>query len=90
MVDAKLIEDLSRKLSGLIPEGAREIGEDVEKNVRAVLTGAFSRLDLVTREELEVQKSVLARTREKLTALEQRVAELETLLRSAQEEAGKA
>jgi BMFP domain-containing protein YqiC len=88
MVDAKIIEDLSRKLGGLVPEGARELGQDVEKNIRATLSTAFARLDLVTREELEVQKSVLARTREKLAALEQRVAELEAAIRSAQDETG--
>lgn len=88
MVNPGVIEELSRKLSSLIPVGAREIGEDVEKNMRAALTGVFSRLDLVTREEFEVQTSVLARTREKLVALERRVADLESRLRAAQEETG--
>lgn len=88
MIDTKVIEDLSKRLSALVPEGAREIGGEMEKNFRAALGSAFSRLDLVTREELEVQKSVLARTREKLQALETRVSELEAALREERERTG--
>lgn len=88
MIDTKVIEDLSKRLSALVPEGAREIGGEMEKNFRAALGSAFSRLDLVTREELEVQKSVLARTREKLQALEARVSELEAALREERERTG--
>ncbi|MDR2878229.1 MAG: accessory factor UbiK family protein [Chromatiales bacterium] len=88
MIDAKIIEDLSKKLSTLVPEGARELGSEVEKNFRAALGSAFSKLELVTREELDVQKSVLARTREKIEALEARVHELETALREERERAG--
>lgn len=88
MIDTKVIEDLSKRLSALVPEGAREIGGEMEKNFRAALGSTFSRLDLVTREELEVQKSVLARTREKLQALEARVSELEAALREERERTG--
>ncbi|MDE2600229.1 MAG: accessory factor UbiK family protein [Rhodocyclaceae bacterium] len=73
-LDNKLLNDVSAKLSALI---ANSPLQDVEKNVKAVLGGAFSRLDLVTREEFDVQKEVLARTRAKLEALEARIAELE-------------
>jgi hypothetical protein len=55
--------------------------KDIEKNVKAMLNQGFSKLDLVTREEFDVQTQVLAKTRAKLDALEARVAELETLLR---------
>ena len=73
----KSIEDLARKLAESLPEGLRAVREDIENNFRAVLKSGLSRLDLVTREEFEVQEAVLARTREKLEALEARLEELE-------------
>ena len=73
----KSIEDLARKLAESLPEGLRAVREDIENNFRAVLKSGLSRLDLVTREEFEVQEAVLARTREKLEALETRLEELE-------------
>ena len=82
MIDPKVIEDLSKRLSAMVPEGARELGEDLEKSFRAVLSSGFARLELVTREELDVQRGVLARTREKVEALEARIAELEAALRA--------
>lgn len=84
MIDPQVIEDLSRRLSAIVPEGARELREDLEKNFRAVLGSAFAKLDLVTREELDVQRGVLARTREKVELLEARIAELESTLRARQ------
>ena len=57
--------------------------KDIEKNVKSMLTQGFSRLDLVTREEFDVQSQVLAKTRSKLEALEQRVADLEARLNAA-------
>lgn len=72
------IEGLARKLAEAVPQGLRSVGEDLEQNFRSVLRGGLSKLDLVTREEFEVQEAVLARTREKLEALEQRLAELES------------
>jgi len=74
------IEGLAKKLADAVPEGLRSMREDVEKNFRSVLRGGLAKLDLVTREEFEVQEAVLARTREKLEALEQRVAEYEAKL----------
>ncbi len=56
--------------------------KDVEKNLKAMLNQGFSKLDLLTREEFELQAEVLARTRAKLDALEVRVAELESKLKS--------
>ncbi len=77
MLNPKALEDLAAKLSEL---AATSPAKDLEKNARALLAGLFGRLDLATREELEVQRQVLARTREKLAALETRVAALEARL----------
>ena len=73
----KFINDLAGKLAESVPEGIRALREDLESTFRSVLDNGLSRLDLVTREEFEVQEAVLARTREKLEALEKRLAELE-------------
>lgn len=81
MLDPKIIEDLSQRLSSAVPEGARVLKQDLDRNFRAVLNSAFTRLDLVTREELEVQENLLARTREMLDGLAARVEELERRLR---------
>lgn len=72
------IENLARKLAESVPEGLRSVGADLESNFRAVLRASLAKLDLVTRDEFEVQEAVLARTREKLEALEKRLEELET------------
>ena len=73
----KSIEDLARKLAEAVPEGLRSMREDLEGNFRSVLQAGLGKLDLVTREEFEVQEAVLARTREKLEALEARLKEFE-------------
>lgn len=74
MLNAKTFEDLSSKLSAAINNSP---AKDLEKNMRALLAQGFAKLDLVTREEFDIQAQVLARTREHLAALEVRVAELE-------------
>jgi hypothetical protein len=74
MLNEKLFQDVSARFSELI---ANSPARDLEKNARALLSGVFSRLDLVTREEFDVQTEVLRRTREKLEQLEAKVAELE-------------
>lgn len=71
------IDGLAKKLADAVPEGLRSMRDDVERNFRSVLRGGLAKLDLVTREEFEVQEAVLARTREKLDALEQRIADFE-------------
>jgi BMFP domain-containing protein YqiC len=71
------IEELARKLADAVPEGVRSIQSDLENNFRSVLKTGLGKLDLVTREEFEVQEAVLQRTREKLEALEQRLSDLE-------------
>ena len=71
------IENIARKLAEAVPEGLRSVREDLENNFRTVLSASLNKLDLVTREEFEVQEAVLARTREKLEALEARLEEIE-------------
>jgi len=71
------IEDLARKLAEAVPEGLRSMRKDLESNFRSVLQSGLGKLDLVTREEFEVQQAVLARTREKLEALEKRLEQYE-------------
>lgn len=76
-MNSHVLDELSRRLAAAVPPGAQALRDDLEKNFNAVLKANLERLDLVTREDFEVQAQVLARTREKLEALEQRVAELE-------------
>jgi BMFP domain-containing protein YqiC len=71
------IESLAKKLVDAVPEGLRSVREDIEQNFRSVLRGGLAKLDLVTREEFEVQEAGRARSREKLEALEQRIAAFE-------------
>ena len=80
MIDLNHIDDLARRLSGLVPPSMREGREELQQNFKAVLQTGLSRLDLVTREEFDVQRAVLLRTREKLDALEQLVEQLEARL----------
>ena len=80
MIDLGHIDDLARRLSGLVPPGLRETREELQENFKSVLQAGLSRLDLVTREEFDVQQAVLLRTREKLEALQAQVSQLETQL----------
>lgn len=82
MIDLRSLDELARKLSALIPPGLSEARADFEANARSILQAGLQRLDLVTREEFDVQQAVLRRTREKLEVLEKRVAELEQALPS--------
>jgi BMFP domain-containing protein YqiC len=75
--DPRLIDDLARRLAGSVPESVMALRRDLEQNFKGVLQSQLAKLDLVTREEFDVQASVLKRTREKLAALEQRLAALE-------------
>ncbi len=74
MLDPKILEDFGAKMSALL---ANTPAKDIEKNAKAMMGGFFAKLDLVTREEFDVQAEVLARTRDKLQALEARVDALE-------------
>ncbi|MCF6235523.1 MAG: accessory factor UbiK family protein [Gammaproteobacteria bacterium] len=78
MIDTKLLDDLARNLSKLTPSGIGAIQKDLEHNFRTILQSTFSKLNLVSREEFDVQSEVLARTRAKLEILEKQVKELET------------
>ncbi len=82
MLNPNILEELSKRFSELV---AASPAKDIEKNSRVIMTNMFSKLDLVTREEFDVQREVLARTREKLAALEARVAELEARSRPAEQ-----
>jgi len=86
MFDPKAIDDIANRLAGAIPPGLNNLKEDLEKNFHAILQSALSKLDLVTREEFEVQKMVLAKTRTKIEDLEKRVAEIEQRLTGKDEE----
>ncbi|WP_153132319.1 accessory factor UbiK family protein [Dechloromonas hortensis] len=74
MLDPKILEDFGAKMSALL---ANSPAKDIEKNAKAVMSGLLGKLDLVTREEFDVQAEVLARTRQKLKELEARVDALE-------------
>lgn len=74
MVNQKLLDELGAKIREV---AANSPARDIEKNLRAMLAATFARLDLVTRQEFDIQSEVLARAREKLTQLEARLAELE-------------
>lgn len=81
MFDPKSIDNIADRIANAIPPGLNNFKDDMEKNVHALLQSALSKLDLVSREEFEVQKAVLAKTRSKLDDLEKRVAELEQQLK---------
>lgn len=74
----KQLDELTDRLIGLLPTGVRDMQQDLEKNMRALMQSTFAKMDLVTREEFDVQSAVLARTREKLEKLEKQLAELES------------
>ena len=80
MIGAKVFDDISARVAAAM---AASPVRDVEKNVRVLLSGALGRLDLVNREEFDIQVALLARTREKLDALEERLASLEARAKSA-------
>ncbi|MEO1885086.1 MAG: accessory factor UbiK family protein [Methylococcales bacterium] len=77
MFDPKKIDEIASRLADSMPPGLDAIRTDLEKNIRAALQGVLNNMDLVTREEFEVQKAVLAKTRLKLETLEQQLQALE-------------
>ena len=82
MIDPKKLEEIAKQIHNALPPGIRSMGEEVEKKTRQVLQAQLNKLDLVSREEFDVQTKVLLRTREKLTALEAKLAQLEQQLAS--------
>ncbi|MBN1378849.1 MAG: accessory factor UbiK family protein [Gammaproteobacteria bacterium] len=83
MIDTNTLNDLTEKLSRLLPADLGILKKDLEKNIRAVLHSTFQKLDLVTREEFDVQSELLIRTREKLEALEKQLTRLEQARRKS-------
>lgn len=77
MIDLKLIDELSRKLTESLPPGLARLKQETDEQFRLALTRALERMNLVTREEFDTQCAVLARTREKLNQLQQQIEELE-------------
>jgi len=77
MIDLNHLDDLARRLSDMVPPGLRQAREELQATFKTALQAGLGKLDLVTREEFDVQRAVLLRTREKLEALEKTVAELE-------------
>lgn len=80
MFDTKFIDDTVKRLSESLPPGLSKFKKELEKNFRAILQSMFAKLDLVTREEFDVQKKVLTKTRVKMNALEKQVTYLENHL----------
>lgn len=76
-MNTQIINDLARKLAESVPPGVRAMQADLERNFRALLSATFERMNLVTREEFEVQQKVLERTREKLAQLEAEIQALQ-------------
>ncbi len=75
--DPKSLDELARKLAEAVPPGLAALGNDLEQNFKAVLQGGLAKLDLVTRQEFDIQAAVLRRSRERLEELEKRIAALE-------------
>ena len=80
MLDPKKLEELAKQIADAVPPGVKNIAEGAESRVKTVLQSQLSKLDLVTREEFDIQSQVLIRTREKLDMMEARITELESQL----------
>jgi BMFP domain-containing protein YqiC len=76
-LNSSSLDDLARRLADAVPESLREFGKDLESNFKAVLQAQLSRLDLVTRQEFDVQAAILERTRSKLAEMESRLKDIE-------------
>lgn len=80
MIDPKKLEEIAKQIHNAMPPGMKSLGEEVEKKIRQVLQAQLGKLDLVSREEFDVQTKVLLRTREKLATLEAKLEQLEQQL----------
>lgn len=85
MMNPDFLEKIVRQVMRSLPGGDSQLRQDLEKNLHAAMQMVFSRMDLVTREEFEVQRDLLARSRTKLEQLEKQIAELEAQLKRNQE-----
>ncbi|MBC3766500.1 ubiquinone biosynthesis accessory factor UbiK [Neptunicella marina] len=77
MINAQKIEDIAKQISEAVPPGLKNMAEGAESKVKQILQSQLSKLDVVSREEFDIQSQILIRTREKLTELEARISELE-------------
>ncbi len=82
-IDLAHIDELARRLSSLVPAGLREGKEELQQNFKSVLQSGLGKLDLVTREEFDVQRAVLLRTRDKLNELQRAIDRIEAQLATA-------
>lgn len=80
MFDAKKIEQITKQIHESMPQPVKDLGSDVDQKVRQVIQGQLNKLDVVSREEFDVQTQVLLRTRQKLNDLEAKLADLESKL----------
>lgn len=78
MLNPQKLDEFAKRLGDLLPESASQMQSEIEKNMKAGLQGVVQKMDLVTRDEYEVQREILTRTRDKLDMLEQRLSELES------------
>ena len=81
----KWYEDIVNKINAAIPPSLKEAGQDLERNIKNIMTSGFSKLDLVSRKEFDIQTKVLLRSRKKLEALEQQLKELEAMVINQQQ-----
>ena len=88
MFDMKFIDDTVKKLTESLPPGLNKFKKDLEKNFRAILQSMFAKLDLITREEFDVQKKVLTKTRAKINALEKQFIHLQRQLSKSKPKKG--
>jgi len=84
MINAKKIEEIAKQVTESIPPSLKNLANDLEDKTKTVLQRKLSQLDVVSREEFDVQTQVLIKTREKIAELEAKMAELETLIKSAE------
>ena len=82
MIDLRSLDDLAQRIGALLPDDVNQVGQDFQKNLKSVLAVGLRKLDLVTREEFEVQRAVLLKSREKLEQLEAKMVALETQVES--------
>ena len=82
MINAKKLEEIAKQISDSVPPGIKSLANDFDEKVKQILQSKLAQMDFVSREEFDVQTQVLIRTREKLTSLEEKVAEIEKQLNS--------
>ncbi|MEC6825199.1 accessory factor UbiK family protein [Photobacterium piscicola] len=88
MFDSKKLEQVAKQIQDAMPKPVKDLGNDVEQKVRQVIQSQLGKLDVVTREEFDVQTQVLLRTRQKLTELEQKMATFEAKLNAENSSTG--